>query len=272
MKIYQEETINKDGNPIYATAKGTNTSDNFKFQDSQVIINALQASGFYLDSSSIGNPRKDENRGFQKHLMIFRSGWTETKIDDGNELTILVQNAHNGTSSVRFSIGIYRAVCANGLIVGDTLHEYRVNHRGKDFERNIIEAIANVRHKFTDIKAVVHKMQNTELSYEDRRDLAFQAVKVRLGKQGKFLEKIYLHTYDTLLKLLISRRLEDQPKDLYTVFNRIQENMMKGKIKYQKQLEDNTFKTSSLRGIKKGSETDIKFNSGFWNEAMKYVA
>lgn len=266
MKIYQEDTSIKDDNPIYATAKGTNTSDNFKFQDSQVIINALQASGFYLDSSSIGNPRKDENRGFQKHLMIFRSGWTETKIDDGNELTILVQNAHNGTSSVRFSIGIYRAVCANGLIVGDTLHEYRVNHRGKDFERNIIEAIANVRHKFTDIKAVVHKMQNTELSYEDRRNLAFLAVKVRLGKQGKFLEKV------DILKLLSSRRLEDQPKDLYTVFNRIQENIMKGRIKYLKQLEDNTFKTSSLRGIKKGSDTDIKFNSGFWNEAMKYVS
>jgi hypothetical protein len=266
MKIYQEETINKEGNPIYATAKGTNTSDNFKFQDSQVIIDALQASGFYLDSNSIGNPRKDENRGFQKHLMIFRSGWTETKIDDGNELTILVQNAHNGTSSVRFSIGIYRAVCANGLIVGDTLHEYRVNHRGKEFERNIIEAIANVRHKFTDIKAVVHKMQSTELSYEDRRNLAFEAVKVRLGKQAEFLEKV------DVLKLLSSRRLEDQPKDLYTVFNRIQENVMRGKIKYLKQLEDNTFKTSSLRRIKKGSDTDIKFNSGFWNEAMKYVA
>ena len=266
MKIYQEETINKDGNPIYANAKGTNTSDGFKFQDSQIIIDALQASGFYLDSSSIGNPRKDENRGFQKHLMIFRSGWNETKIDDGNELTILVQNAHNGTSSVRFSIGIYRAVCANGLIVGDTLHEYRVNHRGKDFQRNLIEAIANVRHKFTDIKAVVHKMQGTELSYEDRRNLAFEAVKVRLGKQAEFLEKV------DVLKLLSSRRLEDQPKDLYTVFNRIQENIMRGKVKYQKQLEDNTFKTSSLRGIKKGSDTDIKFNSGFWNEAMKYVA
>ena len=119
MKVYKSDT-NKEGNPIYATAKGTNTSDNFKFQDSQVIINALQSSGFYLDDTSIGNPRKDENKGFQKHLMIFRSGWGETKIDDNNELTILVQNAHNGTSSVRFSIGIYRAVCANGLIVGDT--------------------------------------------------------------------------------------------------------------------------------------------------------
>ena len=65
-------------------------------------------------------------------------------------------------------------------------------------------------------------MQNTELSYEDRRNLAFLAVKVRLGKQGKFLEKV------DILKLLSSRRLEDQPKDLYTVFNRIQENIMKG--------------------------------------------
>ena len=198
--------------------------------------------------------------------MIFRSGWTETKIDDGNELTILVQNAHNGTSSVRFSIGIFRAVCANGLIVGDTLHEYRVSHRGKDFQRNIIEAIASVRHKFTDIKAV-HKMQNIELSYLERRNLAFQAVKVRLSKQDEFLDTRLL-----LDSILSSRRIEDQPKDLYTVFNRIQENIMRGRIKYLKQLEDNTFKASSLRRIKKGSDTDIKFNSGFWNEAMKYVA
>jgi len=265
MNVYQNDT-EKAGNPIYATAKGTNTSDNFKFQDSQVIIDALQSSGFYLDDTSIGNPRKDENKGFQKHLMIFRSGWGETKIDDNNELTILVQNAHNGTSSVRFSIGIYRAVCANGLIVGDTLHEYRVNHRGKDFERNIIEAIASVRHRFTEIKYVVKKMQNTLLNYEDRRNLAINAIKTRLGKQAKFLRNA------DIKMLLFRRRTEDDFQDLYTVFNRIQENIMQGRIKYVLLQENGEYKSSSLRRIKKGSDTDIKFNSGFWNEAMKYVA
>ena len=264
MKVYKSDT-NKEGNPIYATAKGTNTSDNFKFQDSQVIINALQSSGFYLDDTSIVNPRKDENKGFQKHLMIFRSGWGETKIDDGNELTILVQNAHNGTSSVRFSIGIYRAVCANGLIVGDTLHEYRVNHRGKDFERNIIEAIASVRHRFTEIKYVVGKMQNTELSYKDMRRLAFDALKVRLGKQFEFLKRCRIE------QLIYTRRVEDSTHDLYTAFNKIQENVMRGGIFYTTN-KDEVYKNNTLRKIKKGGDTDIKFNSGFWNEAMKYVA
>jgi len=264
MKVYKSDT-NKEGNPIYATAKGTNTSDNFKFQDSQVIIDALQSSGFYLDDTSIGNPRKDENKGFQKHLMIFRSGWGETKIDDGNELTILVQNAHNGTSSVRFSIGIYRAVCANGLIVGDTLHEYRVNHRGKDFERNIIEAIASVRHRFTEIKYVIGKMQNTLLNYQDRRNLAIKAIMVRIGKQAKFLKNA------DIKRLLSTRRNEDKFEDLYTVFNRIQENVMRGGICYITN-KDEVYKNNTLRKIKKGGDTDIKFNSGFWNEAMKYVA
>jgi len=270
MNVYQNDT-NKEGNPIYATAKGTNTSDNFKFQDSQVIIDALQASGFYLDSNSIGNPRKDENRGFQKHLMIFRSGWTETKIDDGNELTILVQNAHNGTSSVRFSIGIYRAVCANGLIVGDTLHEYRVNHRGKEFERNIIEAIANVRHRFTEIKYVVGKMQNIELNYDERRRLAWNALRVRVGEK----EFSKISNWVTVIdQLLGTRRIQDEGYDIYTVFNKIQENIMKGGFKYIINKDETIYniKYKTLRKIKKGSDTDIKFNSGFWNEAMKYVA
>ena len=109
-------------------------------------------------------------------------------------------------------------------------------------------------------------MQNTLLNYQDRRNLAIKAIMVRIGKQAKFLKNA------DIKRLLFTRRNEDKLEDLYTVFNRIQENIMQGRINYILLQENGEYKSSSLRRIKKGSDTDIKFNSGFWNEAMKYVA
>lgn len=45
-----------------------------------------------------------------------------------NEIVLL--NSHDGTSSDQMLAGMFRFVCSNGLVCGDTVADVRVPHKG----------------------------------------------------------------------------------------------------------------------------------------------
>src|SRR3546814_2716824 len=55
---------------------------------------------------------------------------------EANEIILL--NSHDGTSSYRMLAGMFRFVCSNGLVCGDTVADVRVPHKG-DVAGQVIE-------------------------------------------------------------------------------------------------------------------------------------
>jgi hypothetical protein len=47
---------------------------------------------------------------------------------EANEIVLL--NSHDGTSSYQMLAGMFRFVCSNGLVCGDTVADVRVPHKG----------------------------------------------------------------------------------------------------------------------------------------------
>ena len=273
-QLYGKDSLENENNPINTCARnGRLTSSQYKFQSSTYIINQLKNWGFEMTGSSTGSPNLPENRGYQKHVMVFednRAGFEDrTKIDDGNKFRILVQNSHDGNSAVKFYVGIFRAACANGLIAGDATNYIKVNHKGKDFKKKIVAAIADTVHQFNYTKDAIRKLQRTLPSNYDVA--AFRKTVVQRLLKGK--DYIFSDQYS----LTNRRRKADMAPDLYTIFNVIQENALRGGMTYhlRSKMVDGELKVGRIQKTQKIaplSPRAVELNKFLWQEVVKLAA
>lgn len=266
--IYQQTT---SINPVEATNRNEiETSKNYQFVSSEEIGKVLQDQGFELDGVSYAKPRKEENKGFQKHIMIFSR--PDLLVDDGNKLQLLVTNAHNGKSALHLDSGIFRAVCANGLVSGNKMHSSRVLHKGGDIDRKLKESLEYIVAQMASLKSDVERMKNHQVTNSEAYDYMMSMAEYRL----KDIDLVGIN-YESVAKL---HRAEDQSNDLYTFFNRVQENIIRGGIKYVKNVEildvdgrviGSEKKAGTTREVK-AITTSLDLNKTLWNSAMELVA
>jgi hypothetical protein len=124
-------------------------------------------------------------------------------------------------SSYRLNAGLFRLVCSNGLVAGHTYEEVRVRHQG-DIIGNVIEGTYQVIENTQTMLNSVQEMSKIPLTEQEKLYFAEAAHELRFedSEMGQII------TPDNFLRV---RRHEDaQAKDLFSVFNVIQENIIKG--------------------------------------------
>jgi len=267
MQVYQNQEL--EINPIDTIYKHDSRSKRFDFVNSKDIINQIVGHGFTHITTSHAKVRKTSKAGFQKHIMIFEH--PKFKIDDENQLQLLVTNAHDGTSSLKFNLGVFRTVCANGLVVGDSFKEVRIRHiaTNKGIYTTVLEDILKESGNFVEL---IQKMRNTQLTYNQMNVIKDAAAKM------KFRNIDNLKELDRF-QFLEFKRGTDSGTDLWTVFNVVQEKMIRGGIKYSRaieKLDDQGNKstkiiTNTTREVKRFSELEY-LNKEIWNVAEKLVA
>jgi hypothetical protein len=113
------------------------------------------------------------------------------------------------------SLGMFRQVCTNGLVRFDQHAESEnIKHIEINY-RNLDRFITSVTNKTDKLLTEVIEMKHKGLSIEDMRKLATEAARLRYNN----LDEINIDD------LLTVNRVEDESNDLWTVFNRIQENL-----------------------------------------------
>lgn len=267
--IYQNNSGSK--NPVEATSKiASNESNVYQFTSSDEIGKALQDQGFELDGVSYAKPRKEENKGFQKHIMIFSR--PDLIVDGGNKLQLLVTNSHDGKSALKLNAGVYRAVCANGLVAGNDMYSSRVLHKGEDFQKKLRESLEYIMSKMNSLKGEVEAMQSIQLTNSQAYDYAMAMAEYRL-------KDVDLAGINTESIAQIHRQV-DNSSDLYTFFNRVQENIIRGGIQYAKNVEildadgkviGSEVKAGKTREVKAIGKS-MELNKVLWNGAMDLVA
>jgi hypothetical protein len=111
---------------------------------------------------------------------------------------------------------MYRQVCSNGMIAFDqaaeseTIKHIQVNYN------NLDNFISSVNRKTSVVLNEFEKLKHTNLSVKEMQTLAYEAAKLRYDN----LDDIDIND------LLSVNRIEDEGNDLWTVFNRIQENLI----------------------------------------------
>jgi hypothetical protein len=264
MRIYDQNEA-----PIYTQNKGQNLSDKYQLIDSRQVIKQFESLGFNYETTSSSKVRDPLRQGYQKHMMVFTRD--DLVLDDGNKMQLLAINSHDGGHSLNIRAGVYRAVCANGLVAGADIYQQRVIHIG-DVLKKTRESINEIVARSGDLRHELNLMQSRELSFQESEQLIKDAVDLRLND----IEGLYTVDLSSVDRL---RRKEDKGQDLYTVFNRIQESIIRGGIRYQtRKVETNQFgheynktRNATTKEIKSIAKS-IEYNTKLWNKAAALVA
>jgi hypothetical protein len=195
--------------------------------------------------------------GLQRHVFRFNTGLT---VADG-QLDVLLRNSYDGTTAFGLSLGVFRIVCSNGLIAGTTFLRVNVPHSGKDVWSRVADGISRVMTEAPRMQDTVGRWSVKVMPSDMIERFAERVGKAMLPDGATILNPA---------KLLTVRRGEDTGADLWTVFNRVQENAMGGGLQYQLPT-DAPGKVRHTRRIR-GAESVFRTNVGLWDLANETEA
>lgn len=246
--------------PIDAINPMIGVSKNYSFVDSKDIIKSLTDLGASFQGASFGKVRKAEKNGYQKHIMVFDLPMINP-IDDQNKLNLLVTNSHDRSTGIVFNLGIFRSVCANGLVVGNSLFQSRFLHMGKNLNDTVKNSLEMIFDQKDHVYKTVNEMKNREMSQDEKLRLLESMALTRLDQKAI----IDLNSFQV-------RRNEDTKQDLYTIFNVGQEYCVKGGFRYS--TFDQNGKVNSPRHATKlrSAIGQVKLNKALWTLTDQILA
>lgn len=244
------EQIARYAPSVFAVEAHETRSERYTYIPTVDVLDGLRAEGF--EPMAVGQTRcRDESkRDFTKHMLRFRHAGG-SMINVGDEVAELVLvNSHDGASAYSLTGGIYRLICSNGMVVGDQSCEVKVRHSGNVID-NVIEGSFQVIEDLKQIAPVINEWKNTQLSIPEAQIYAEAALGLR-WEEGKAPIRA-----DQLLGV---RRYEDRGSDLWRVFNRAQENVIRGGLRGR----GATGKRTSTREVASVTE-NIRLNKALWS-------
>ncbi|ECF2804068.1 DUF945 domain-containing protein, partial [Salmonella enterica subsp. enterica serovar Miami] len=200
---------------VFGEDKHASRSDRYSYIPTITLLENLRREGFQPFFACQSRVRDPERRDYTKHMLRLRRAGQIT----GQQVPeIIILNSHGGESSFQLLPGMWRQVCANGLVCGQSFGEIRVPHRG-DIAEKVIEGAYEVLSVFDRVEEKREAMQSLLLPPPAQHTLAKAALTYRFGEE---------HQPVTTAQVLTPRRREDYGQDLWTVWNTLQENLLKG--------------------------------------------
>lgn len=232
---------------ILADCAHESRSKRYSFIPTVDVLDALRKEGFQPFMVCQSRVRDDARRAYTKHMVRLRHA-NQVGEREANEIILL--NSHDGASSYQMIAGMLRFVCQNGVVCGDNLRDIRVPHKG-DVIGEVIEGAFKVLDSFEVASQQRDGMQTTVLDAGEQTAFARAALALRYddSKPAPVTEE----------QLLEVRRVEDRPSDLWTTFNRVQENMIRGGL-HGRNANGKPTKTRPVTGI----DQNIRLNRALW--------
>ncbi|NTZ37828.1 DUF945 domain-containing protein [Enterobacter sp. JMULE2] len=231
---------------VFGEDKHASRSERYTFIPTITLLENLQREGFQPFFACQSRVRDPNRREHTKHLLRLRRAG---QINGQHVPEIIILNSHGGESSFQLLPGIFRSVCTNSLVCGQSFGEIRVPHRG-DIVGKVIEGAYEVLGIFDRVEEKREAMQSLLLPPPAQHALANAALTYRFGEE---------HQPVTAAQILTPRRYEDRQDDLWSVFNRCQENLLKGGLP-GRTAKGKRSHTRAVRGI----DGDVKLNRALW--------
>lgn len=238
---------------IFAVEQHQSRSDRYTYIPTIEILNGLRKEGFQPFMACQTRVRDSDKRDFTRHMLRMRHISKMGK-DCVNEIILL--NSHDGTACYQMIAGTFRFVCSNGLVVGDTYSDVKVRHKG-NVQHNVIEGAFEVLESFDRIDSSRSEMEGLILTEDEQEAYAKAAIPLKYDDQ---------HVPIKPDQLLMPRRRADTAQDLWTTFNCVQENIIRGGV----QGRSAKGKSTTTRPIT-GVDQSVKLNRALWTlaEEMK---
>jgi hypothetical protein len=243
-------------------------SGKYLFVNTETIVDDLDKLGWKPVQAA---QRKGRGKStiFSKHMVAFQNPDIKISGKDGDDSfpRIIMTNSHDGMQAFKFSVGIFRLVCSNGLVVADEqFSEFKIKHKGYTFDelRGVVnEAVADLPNKVE----VLNQMKSRVLTQEEKNKLALDAMLIRAGiEPGSEKAKKFNYDDETIEDILDPKRDADKGDDLWRVFNVVQEKITQGDF----HAALTGAKVRKVRKIK-SFEKDLKVNKELFKLATALV-
>lgn len=259
---------------IFASEPWAGVSSRYEFIPTVSVIEQMRKEGFIPTQAQQSLCRSSGKRGYQKHMLRF------TLSADLEQLALLsakyhsfippeeqpefgqvtLVNAHDRSSSYQLDAGLYRLACSNGLMVSaGVVESVHVRHSGH-IVQDVLQGTQQIVAALPKVFERVARMKAVRLSDKQQSEFATTAAKLRWSNEEHGLPIVPE-------RLLNARRFSDQQPDLWSTFNRVQENLLRGGIKGRA----TTGRRMTTRGIK-SVNADIHLNRSLWALAEQYTS
>lgn len=165
----------------------------------------------------------------------------------------------SGLKPIKTVASVWRLICGNGLMVASEFANFSHKHIGFSPDAFVYSA-SEIATAAGTIAERVDEMKVIEMTPNER---------------GVFAQAAHGLIYDEPEKapveptqLLHERRYDDKGKDLWTTFNVIQENVMRGGLKGSSRGSNGRFRRSTTRPVK-ALDRNIKLNQALWFLTVK---
>lgn len=260
MQVLNPITINElrvKAPAVFADKAHEDCSTRYGFASSVKVLTELEKQGFVVVSAQSYTKRAQPNAGYAKHVLRLRKAGDIKALKVGDVVPqVVMVNSHDRSSHLELYAGAYRLACSNGLLVStkEFIEPLVVRHTNRIIE----DVMANVGRIASDVGRVsdiIEQMTKTKLSDKAQVAFARQALDLRFGNAGRgAIEPA---------SLLVPRRAQDDGADVWRVYNRVQENMMKGGIASVTAAGRRTT-TKPVMSV----NSDLHINAGLWELAM----
>jgi hypothetical protein len=218
------------------------------------IVEDMEALGWFPYDVKTVKARK-KNAQTAKHLIQFFNPDIVINNEEGKAdmyPSLLLINSHDGSTAVRFEMGVFRMVCENGLVIkSKDFGGFKMKHMGYTFE-DLRVHINNMVKELPTVVANLNKFSQVLMTPEQQHEFAIKAVSARFGEDKQL-------TDEDIKGLLVAERKEDIGDTCWLVMNRVQEKLTNGGFSYLSAKG----KPRKARAIKNFTQ-DVEFNQKIW--------
>lgn len=245
---------------IFSDTPIEGVSDRYAFVPTHSVLDTFRDAGYYPIMASESKVRDNNNQGYQKHIIQFRNIDNILRPDASQEYAdIVLTNSHNRTSSFIVDLAIFRLVCANMMVVpSQTFSHHSIIHSGFNLNK-VIKAIDEVTSHMPTVQNQIEQFKNITLNTLEQHSLARAAIDIRFDKDTHIVNS---------KEFLKVNRSEDNDNSLWTVFNRVQEAMIRGGVKGVNKHTDKSFTSKAINSI----DATLKLNKELFSTVRKIAS
>jgi Domain of unknown function (DUF932) len=241
---------------VFATQPWHAQSERYAFVPTSVVVDGMRNAGFEPYSVRQAGTRIEGKREFTKHIIRFRPVNNTLTVVGDTAVEAAVTNSHDGTSQYELGLGAFRLACLNGLMVSEGIADIvKIRHTGNIIQ-DVIEATQRILEHAPRVSEAIQLWKTIDLAPSEARILAEEAHSLRF-EEGT--------VSPSAERLLQPRRQSDTGTDLWTTFNRVQENTVEGGLRTFAAITGRRSRTRAVTGIAENS----KLNRALWSLAAK---
>jgi len=261
-----EDELFKIAPSVFATTAHESRSERFAPIPTIEVIRGLAREGFGVVGAKQSLTRVEGKAPFTKHLLRIRKMDTDATYSVGDTVAeMLLKNANDGTSVYDLFAGLFRIACLNSLVAAlGSIDSVKVRHTGRNIVDNVIEGTFRVVENAKLALAAPAQWAQVKLDREESLAMAEAARMIRFGDADGNVDSPI-----TAAQLLTARRRDDAQRDnLWTNFNVLQENVIRGGLHGVATDANNRRRNMTTRAIK-GIDQDVKLNRALWTLAER---